>query len=556
MLSRIAGSNAAARVRSYLRGARTRATKRRLKRNYKKRNRGLFGLSIATHVALWIFVGLVVIAITLFLFWISFDKPHLRSQAAKGVGPTALFNAAKLALAVVAGIGAVVALVVAFRRQRLGEADHERQDRATARDETRLFTERFARATEQLGSDQAAVRVAGVYALAGLADDWPTGRQTCVDVLCAYLRMPFQLRSPFPEYEPELQQDKQRFADLRARIGEPVAGRMAFPASEEHQVRSTILRAMRERMTVSSNVQWSGLNLDFTGAVFDEARFNGFIFDECDLQFGDCIFVGETTFAASQFFGGDLSFTGATFLSRLDFESAMFVDSEITLFGDFGERGYVSFQGSTMLRSELKFLGPKRGRGRISFISSIFDGGKVIAHVSEMGGESSIAFSRSIVIGATIDIHGGTFGGGSVRFNGVIVEDGGLIAFRPDQQEPDQRMHRGRLMQGGQHTQRGRMKFAGTELSLDGVVLHDGSIRFDFIDVEGSVIHFDDLEMTGGAIRFVEVDLKSGSVRMERPDVTGGSIDLGAIAGTVSGRAIASNVGEFLRPVAPLEDVE
>ena len=38
----------------------------------------------------------------------------------------------------------------------------------------------------------AAVRLAGVYAMAGLADDWPENRQTCVDVLCGYLRMPYE----------------------------------------------------------------------------------------------------------------------------------------------------------------------------------------------------------------------------------------------------------------------------------------------------------------------------------------------------------------------------
>ena len=83
-------------------------------RRVEDKPRELFGLSIATHVVLWIVVGLAVVSMTLFIFWISFDKPHLQSQAAKGVGPEALFNAAKLALAVVAGIGGVVALVVAF----------------------------------------------------------------------------------------------------------------------------------------------------------------------------------------------------------------------------------------------------------------------------------------------------------------------------------------------------------------------------------------------------------------------------------------------------------
>jgi hypothetical protein len=54
----------------------------------------------------------------------------------------------------------------------------------------RLFNERFTTAAGQLGSETPAVRLAGVYAMAGLADDWTDQRQTCIDVLCAYLRLP------------------------------------------------------------------------------------------------------------------------------------------------------------------------------------------------------------------------------------------------------------------------------------------------------------------------------------------------------------------------------
>ena len=46
---------------------------------------------------------------------------------------------------------------------------------------------RFATAADKLGSETPAVRLAGVYAMAGLADDWKESRQTCVNVLCAYL---------------------------------------------------------------------------------------------------------------------------------------------------------------------------------------------------------------------------------------------------------------------------------------------------------------------------------------------------------------------------------
>ena len=76
-------------------------------------------------------------------------------------------------------------------------AEQSRQlDQTLAEQRTRTLNERFATAAGQLGSDQpAAVRLAGVYAMAGLADDWnfaKANQQTCVDVLCAYLRMPYE----------------------------------------------------------------------------------------------------------------------------------------------------------------------------------------------------------------------------------------------------------------------------------------------------------------------------------------------------------------------------
>jgi hypothetical protein len=70
-------------------------------------------------------------------------------------------------------------------------AQREQLDRTLKEQRSRTLNERFATAAGQLGSDKPpAVRLAGVYAMAGLADDWKKNRQTCVDVLCAYLRLP------------------------------------------------------------------------------------------------------------------------------------------------------------------------------------------------------------------------------------------------------------------------------------------------------------------------------------------------------------------------------
>lgn len=505
-------------------------------RRHVRKAPGILGLGIAAHVVLWIVFGLAVVAGTLFLFWISFDRPHLQSQAAKGIGPAALFNAAKLALAVVAGIGGVVALVVAFRRQRLGEADHERQDRATSRDETRLFTERFAQATEQLGSDHAAVRVAGVYALAGLADDWPEGRQTCVDVLCAYVRMPFQLRSPLPKYESDNEHPMQRISSLRTDMETPTGGRMAYPASEEYQVRSAILRAMRGRMTGNAP-EWSDLTFDFTGAIFDEASFDGFVFDGCTVRFGDCVFVGETSFAQSRIVGSHLWFTGAIFLGRIIFDFAHLEASEVTLFSHFGYRCDLTFQECTMKSGAIDIHGTWMEKGDVNFVSSSLEGGVVTFTLPQMNDGNSIAFTRSTISGTSVVMNYGSFDGGDIWFNGVTLK-GGLIAFSP-------RNPKGKSSS---------MNLAGTKFSFNRMDLQDGSIMFRSLEIDGSLIRFDHLKMIGGAIQFIDVALKSGDVRMDEADVEGGSIDLGGMAETTAGQAITSAFGEFVRPVVFVAD--
>jgi hypothetical protein len=89
----------------------------------------------------------------------------------------------KTTLILMAGLAAVLTGVYAYRKQKISEGDASRAD-ADQRDQ------RYSTAAQQLGHDKAAVRLAGVYAMSRLADDWSQQRQQCIDVLCAYLRMP------------------------------------------------------------------------------------------------------------------------------------------------------------------------------------------------------------------------------------------------------------------------------------------------------------------------------------------------------------------------------
>ncbi|MFF6787391.1 pentapeptide repeat-containing protein, partial [Streptomyces sp. NPDC012510] len=213
-----------------------------------------------------------------------------------------LFDLVKLSFGVVAGAGALVALVVAYRRQRVDEAGAHREA-------TRLHTERFSQAVDKLGSDSPAVRLGGVHALAGLADDAPDAslRQTCIDVLCAYLRLRY---SPDPGEGPAHLEEHHHYLALR-------------------EVRHTILRLIGDhyRRPKGTHRSWQGCDLDLTGVTIDcvmnfrGAEFSGgvVLFDNATISAGVVGFDaarfsgGVVSFDDAEFPGGAVSFGGATF---------------------------------------------------------------------------------------------------------------------------------------------------------------------------------------------------------------------------------------------------
>ncbi|MFI0411903.1 hypothetical protein [Actinomadura sp. 3N508] len=107
-------------------------------------------------------------------------------------------DAVRTGLAAGAGAGAAVGLMLAFRRQH--------QELATALDELdaaeRRVTELYNVAAEQLGSDKATVRLTALYTLERLANDNERHRQTIVNIICAYLRLPAHALHPAPQPRP------------------------------------------------------------------------------------------------------------------------------------------------------------------------------------------------------------------------------------------------------------------------------------------------------------------------------------------------------------------
>lgn len=104
------------------------------------------------------------------------------------------------------GFGGMVLLLGAYLTWRQTQIS-----RTANRDELRLsregqLTDRFTRAVEQLGSEDVAVRVGGIYALGRIAEESETERAAIADTLSAYVRKhapwPPDPDSPWPENFP------------------------------------------------------------------------------------------------------------------------------------------------------------------------------------------------------------------------------------------------------------------------------------------------------------------------------------------------------------------
>jgi Pentapeptide repeats (9 copies) len=225
----------------------------------------------------------------------------------------------RTALAVGAGTGAVMTLVLAWRRQWASEHDAAE----------RRLTDLYVKAVEQLGSDKAAVRHGALYALERVAQDNPEHRQTVVNVICAYLRAPY---TPPPD-KPGVQAWRGIGGSLRATPARRVAATPSAAAvrdedrRQEREVRLTAQRILTRHLHPGDAPRhpvdsfWADLDLDLTGAHLINFDLAG-----CRprrTQFSDVSFSGTASFEHATF-TGEASFNGATFTGPTLFVDARF----------------------------------------------------------------------------------------------------------------------------------------------------------------------------------------------------------------------------------------
>lgn len=327
---------------------------------------------------------------------------------------------------VVLGAGGAVALLLAARRQRLAELELRRKEQELAQRERtqdhvervaadsrahqlrlaedarldaieRRITELYTKAADQLGSNTAAVRLAGLYALERLAQNTPAQRQTIVNLLCAYLRMPYTLPSvrQLPPWS--------SLSVTETSPGPAIASQSHLSDDNDHartqelEVRGTAQRIIADHLYPGDDLHedrpeyWPDIKLNLTGAFlchfdirgcrvgnvrFGGARFAGWTRFE-DVHFGGYSIFGDATFERSAnfkhaHFQERALFRGARFHSGATFEGARFADD--ALFG-----GIRTIDGVAHLDGAVF-------HGTTSFAAAVFDQDVVFTHAHVRSG--------------------------------------------------------------------------------------------------------------------------------------------------------------------------
>jgi uncharacterized protein YjbI with pentapeptide repeats len=393
-------------------------------------------LGLFTASALVLLLGLIItaglwIGLTR---WLNHHWPWY-GPLARGEKLTSSIDLTKLALAVVAGVGAAIGLTVTYRRQR----DLERG----------RFDQRFAAAAAQLAADTAAQRLAGVYAVGALADENQTRRQQCIDLLCAYIRLPYD-----PAAGPLQTVVSEHSWPVGAATGREQ--RTYEPLPNDRDARLAIIALIAGHLQSEAKTSWSKYDYDFSGALFDGGSFRYAEFSG-RINFDSATFSGDVDFFATSFSGRIVSFHGATFAGdRVNFSWADFMGFAVFNDAKFPAGGVADFESATFA-------------GGTSFGGAAFSGGRVNTYGVEF--YENVNFSRATFSGGHVSLIDTLFDA-DVNFNGATFSGG--------------------------HVSLNRSRFAGGQVTFDDATFSGGRVTFDEATFDsGSRVTRDGSNFTG-----------------------------------------------------------
>ncbi|MFG2052039.1 pentapeptide repeat-containing protein [Micromonospora sp. NPDC048935] len=370
-----------------------------------------------------ILVGAVVVAVVTgaAVLWLQNTLPAAGDQVQRA---RLRVDSIRTGLTIGAAVTGAFALLLAVRRQQLAE----RTQQATEYDAgEKRVTELYVKAADQLGADKAPVRLAGLYALERLAQDNPVHRQSIVEVICAYLRMPYTppddhsapgTDHPSPAGETSTGPGSQVQTADTDDAGEPATG-----AREEHQVRLAAQRILARHLrpgteNEAANPSYWGprIVLDLTEATLIDADFT-----ECHLHnatFGRVTFIGRAEFNRATF-SGSAVFGGATFRGSAVFGGATFRGGAV--FGGATFRGGAVFIGATF--RSVALFGRATFGGGATFSGATFSAGVTFDGATFCGGAG---FEKATFNGG-VTFNGATFNGDALLVKATFNGDALLV---------------------------------------------------------------------------------------------------------------------------------
>lgn len=419
-------------------------------------------------------------------------------------------DAIKTGLSIGAGGGGVIALWAAVQRLQLAQrkqiadeyalmanqAHAERVARATEADAVeRRFTDLYVKAGDQLGSDKAAVRLTGLYALERLVEGYPAHRQMIVNVICAYLQMPFtppSVSGTDPQVADSDRTDTGAREELRVRLAAQRILRhlLALVHRDENGDRTADADVdLSDAVLVDMNLDHCHIaDADFSNAVFyGPASFGRASFSRI-ARFQDAEFHSKVSFIGTDFRAGVL-FKGARFDGDVRFEEASLHRSwfDNAVFGASG-----NFRGTTFHHAvdfeHAEFHGPalfsavtfdhSPGFGKVTFDAycrfddCAFRTGAVFSEAMFAGDATFV----ETTFGWRARFHRATFGSSAV-FNGAVFKAGAEFDGATFHEQP--------AFLGVEF--HGLTKFEDAEFrsdaGLEGATVHEGSDGLTFLSI-------------------------------------------------------------------------
>lgn len=325
------------------------------------------GLSLFRLVIAGVLAGIVMM---IALVWLQAELFTAPGASLVSIGGRETLNIVRSSAFAVGALGAVAVLIVNYRKQKSTEAalildrdkhtdlfqqaqadlahereKHEKQveleSAKQAASDAAALHDRFSKAVAQLADDKPAIRLGGVYAIAGVATDWRLKNnflhlQACVDLLCSYLRSaPAVSDEDRLEWDPEshaLTRDRDvRKAALEAlsTLENPDSGRSHIAELARKWIAESMGRLVREAPKLMVDLHGAS----FRGLDLRNARLGRLKLSSCDFT--------KANLAGANLAGASLVNANLTQadLTRANLAGALLIGAQVESADFFAARG-------------------------------------------------------------------------------------------------------------------------------------------------------------------------------------------------------------------------